>query len=1815
MRKLLLKLVMMAVAVINLSACGSSDDLCGEPTKWIAAYPSERLGVESVIRIEATDTLLSRIDTLRSLRNVFRFTPSVKGEACYVEGGRFVDFLPKEGALKQGKKYTCRVSLKRLTGIDSLKDAEFEFVVERRETKLSELHVAVDAKNAGQVVVSGEILFSCKPTETSLDASRLSCGIDDVRCVIEPTEDELRYRFMISGVERRAKDYDLEIEYNPKDGFSRSKAEVVVPGVAEFKLLSAKRCEGVEPYINLEFSAPLDSNQELDGLITIDRLSTLSFVRTGANVKLYYQDNAFPEMVLRVSELLRAEDGRRLKADVAQYIEQEVIPPAIDIPISGTILPDGTNLKFPFRSVNLAAVDVEVVKIYAKNVLSFLQESRLDYTHSLRHVGRLIHKQTVRLDSDKSTNLHKWQNFSIDLKDLFKEESGAIYNIRLSFRKAYSLYNRAKAREFEEVTAITPSDEKFWNQELDYVWRKAPDYNWETYNWQEQDDPAKDSYYMVHERMPEYNLMASNIGLIVKRANSDRLWCSVSDIMTTQPKGGVLLTAYNYQLQRVGSAYSNEEGFADFQVEGEPFVVVATKGGSATYLKLGSGRELSTSRFDVGGKRTTKGIRGFVYGERGVWRPGDEIHLTLIVEDRERTLPKNHPVTMELYTPLGQLYSTQSISESVDGMYVFNTSTPNDAPTGSWSAKFKVGGEIFDHKVRIETIKPNRLKINIQSPDMLQSGDEADIAIEARWLTGPVAAGMRANVELSLLSGVEPFEDYRGYTFSNPLNRHTISEFEIFSDELDSLGRGKCQLRVPETQHASGMLQANLIVSVEEPSGDESVVAQRVKYSPYKSYVGVDLQGGEFETDDDISLPVVVLDPEGRRVERSIKYKIYHLDWSWWWEGSEVNLSRYVESESSEVVESGELMTSNGRAVIPFRVEYPEWGKYLIYVEEPVSGHATGGVIFVDWPDWRGRASKSDPTSSTMLSFSLDKRSYEVGESAMVYLPKSDGGRVLLSVESSSGVVSRRWVQTSADSETPCKIAVTKEMTPNFYVHATLLQPHAKTINGQPIRLYGIQGAQVVDRRTILHPVIDVAEEILPQQEFTIAVSERDGKPMSYTLAIVDEGLLDITSFKTPQPWAAMNQREALGVSTWDIYNDVIGAYGGRFTSILSVGGDEALRSMSGKEKRFNPVVKFMGPFTINKGVKSHKVTLPMYVGSVRVMVVAAKGGAYGSADRSVAVRSPLMLIPTLPRRVSCGDRVEMPVNIFALEQGVGDVRVEVHAEGAISVGGESSKLLHFTSEGEKLERFNLVCDDKRSGWAKLTIVAEGGGYRAMEVVDIEVCNPMPEIVVSESVVLEGLAKHKFELGDSTLTSATLTIATMPTIDFGGALSFVENYMHLCTEQLSARAMYMLYARRFLSDEQQKRVDKLLPKLLERLSARQLQTGGFTYWLGGSEAHEWATSMAGEVLVEARRQGYAVSTQSVDRWLGYQGKMARRYRHAVGSADDLQQAYRLYTMILAGKHPAAMMNKLRESKYLSKQAALRLAAAYTLSGRTDVAAKLLERSDMLKQMDGSYNTFWSPLRDKAMALESWLLAGDKIRAIELAEEVANEFSATWSSTQELAFVSVAMSRMADVVSDRAAEFAISSGANRSILRDMRGVKEIPVSLAGGSLEVENLGSGELYGWLSTTHRASIKEGVKPSSNGVAVDVHYTDRQGRPIAVDNLKQGSEFIVQIDVKVRGEGSQSFALSYEIPSGWEIWNNRLFGGNCLNDGEYVDVRDERISWYFTLKSGGSRRFAVRLRATYSGEFILPSTICEDMYRAECRAMTESRRVKVRR
>lgn len=1784
-----------------------------EVATWIAAYTPERIDTDAIIRIEMTDSLATLIDTVRPLERVFSFLPSLKGEAHYSKNGRYIDFVP-ESTLKQGKQYNCRLSLSRLTGIDSLKDFSFSFFVERCEVMLTDIRVVVDPNNVEQVIVSGTMLFSTTPSAQSTNASTLTCSYTEAHSAITPTNDKLRHKFTISNIKRRAADTQMSIEYAPLGEFTSTITEVEIPGMEEdFKLLSMERIEAAEPYINLEFSSPLAAEQELDGLIAIDNIEATRIERRGTNVKLYYPINGLGDMIVRVSELLRSNDNRTLDGDIEQHFEQKVIAPAIEIPISGTILPDGASLTLPFRAVNLAAIDIEVVKIYTDNILTFLQQNDIDENYGLRRVGRLIHKQTLRLDGDKSLNLHQWQNFSIDLKNLFKQEHGAIYNIRLSMRKAYSLYNKAQADEFSTECGITHIDRDVWDVCSPHIYREAADYDWWEYDWSESDDPSKDSYYMSNDRVAEYNLMASDIGLIVKRAEGDKLWCSVCDIMTAHPVSGIEVKAYNYQMRVIGSAYTNEQGFADFKVDGKPFVVTASNATSTTYLKINGGHELSTSRFDVGGKRVSQGIKGYVYGERGVWRPGDEIHLTLIVEDKQHSLPKNHPVTMELYTPLNQLYDKQTLTRSVDGIYTFTIATSEDALTGGWDARFMVGAQTFHHTVRIETIKPNRLKIKISSPEVLQSEQSAPIAIESHWLTGPVASGLDANVELSLHSNPHPFEQYSDYTFRNPLYDFSHAEHNIFSGKLDSQGRATCNFAVPTTAQAPGIMQANIIARVREAAGDESLTSHSVRYSPYKSYVGIALGDKEFETDCNLHFAIVAVDAQGLAIERELRYKIYQLDWSWWWEGSADELNRYVQSTTAEVVASGSITTTEGKGEIAFCVEYPSWGKYLIYVEDAVSGHATGGVVRIDWPDWRGHSGKSDPTAASMLSFSLDKRDYEIGEYATVYLPKSEGGRVLLSVENGSRVISRKWVTTSADTETAHRIPITSDMTPNFYVHATLLQPHAQTINDLPIRMYGVEGATVIDRKTILHPVIDAPSEIRPQQEFTIKVREADGKPMSYTLAIVDEGLLDITAFKTPQPWAAMNQREALGVKTWDVYNDVIGAYGSRFSSILSIGGDEALRRAAGKEKRFNPVVEFLGPFTLNGGIKSHKITLPMYVGSVRVMVVAAKDGSYGSADCSVSVNSPLMLLATMPRQLACGDSVKLPVNIFAMEEGVKSVDVSIETEGPVSIIGATTKSIAFSKPGEQLLNFELRCDAAHSGQAKVKIRATGGGQQATDTININVRNPLPDIITSESVVLDSEQRHRFDLLSQ--STAELTIATMPAIDFSGAFTFVANYAHYCTEQLSARAMYLLYARKFLDSDEAALAESALPALLKAIASRQLASGGFVYWPGNDSAHEWATSMAGEVMTEARHQGFTVANQTIDGWKAYQNSAARSYRHTTAEAADIVQAYRLYTLALAGEEPIAAMNKLRESKCISEQALLRLAAAYALIGRSDVANRLIDKAASTPAIDGSYATFWSPLRDKAMALESYLLVGDKSRAFALAKEVASQFSATNCSTQEVAFVSAAMSRMSYVIDKSTSEVAISDDSGeRSVISNLRGVKSLSLDTAHKYVEVINLGNEELYTALMTRRTPSADEQIMPEANGVEIVVRYTDIEGRTINIESINQGDEFLAHIDVRKLSNSSESLALCYAVASGWEIWNERLVGGANNLGTTYTDIRDERISWYFSLGANESRCFTVRLRAAYAGTFILPPTVCEDMYNTACRATTSNSKTIVK-
>ena len=1788
-----------SLAILGISSCKKQtdkDSSTEEIAEYVEAYSAGVIKVTSSIQVIFNENAAPEWNGKR----ILKISPALKGHETWDSTARKLEFVPEPGQLKAGNYYICTVRQSRL--IPGAKDIVFSFKVAERYAEMEVTEVRISADDPETAIVSGKVTLS-EPVENGIVVPSLfkTSTTWKTNTTVD-RYDDWTFEFEMSGLRRsKAGSAAVKVYFDaPAIGFGkRVEVSPVIPGRSEFKVIQANLIDAAEPYISIQFSEPLNDAQSLDGLVYLDELETLRLEREGPQVKLFFYDSSAPTMTLRVDRRIKSNENTPLGTEYKKTFRSVGIPPAVQLLISDGILPDGNNLKLPFKAVNLCAVDVDVIKIFRSNVLSFYQDNQLDGTCELRRYGRLIYKTTVRLDQDPSKNLHQWQNFSIDLKNLFKQEKGAIYRIKLSYKEEYSLFDKNEAPNVLPKAMITAEDEDTWDS----------GYGW-YYSWS-------------GDRFPEVNLVASNIGIIVKSADESKLWITTTDLVSSKPLGGVKVTAYNYQLQPIGQTTSDESGFAEVQLSGKAYIIEAEKGFAVTHMKMRDHEKL-LSRFDVGGKKISKGLKGYVYGERGVWRPGDTLHLTLIIEDKLHKLPESHPATMEFYTPEGQLFGSKTLRNGKDGFYAFEMATNPDSPTGSWNAVFTIGGAQFQKKVPIETIKPNRLKINLSTDrETLTSGGDANISISSHWLTGPVASDLNGTVDIVLHKATLPFPEFRGYTFSNPLRQYTSENLAQIKFQLDTTGCASLSQEMPVAKDAPGMLKADLICKIAEPGGNSSIVANTVRFSTYSHYVGIELEDKDYETDKDLIFKVISVDAEGKpSAGRDLEYKIYRMGWSWWWECSAEKLDRYVNGKDAMLETSGIVTSGSSYTGIPFKVQYPDYGRFLILVKDTESGHTTGGTFFVDWPLWRGHSSKSDPEALSMLSFTTDKKSYEVGETATVYLPVSQGGHALVSFENASGVMSRTWVATSGSGETAWKFKITEKMAPNFYIHISLLQPHKQTLNDLPIRMYGVQNITVSNPASHLTPVITCSDVVRPQTPFTVKVKEEKGKPMTYTLAIVDEGLLDLTNFRTPNPWPAMNEREALGVRSWDMYDDVIGAYAGKFTHVLSLGGDMAIRGTK-KENRFRPVVKFLGPFTINGGTASHKIDLPMYVGSVRVMVVAGHAGAYGNAEKSVIVRSPLMLLSTLPRRLALDESVSLPVNVFAMESGVKDVQVKVSVTGPVKLNGTGAQQIRFAQPRDSLVVFSLKTDAIKSGHATVTVTAEGGGYKAHETLHIDVVNPNPPKSESYSRMLSADEQADFswkgrnpEDGES----AILEISSFPAIDFTGAYEFSRSYSHLCTEQLSSRAFFFLYARQFLSDKDKANSEEILPGILSELALRQKSDGGFVYWPGGSYANSWATSMAGQVLMEAKRQGFKVQQRAIDTWANYQKQTVRNYKHSEHyNLGDLDQAYRLYTLALAKQADLGAMNRLKETSGISLQARWRLAAAYAVAGKTEAVRQLTEDSliSISAPANGLGDTWWSELRDKAMILDALVETGHLGKAMEMASDIAKEFSPQCTTTQELSWVSCAMSALAKAVGTSVANVSIyqSEGALESI-QGGRSVIRKELDFKTGEVHVLNQSNSAIYTHLTVRQRADVNEEVTPSSKGVKVSVEWQTLDGKPIAVAKLKQGTEFrgIITVNELTGATSSESMAITFTAPSGWEIWNDRLFGGN-EDDCEYRDIRDNEIRWYFTLRSGSSRQFAARLQASYEGQFHLPEILCEDMYNPDYKSNTANGMVCVNR
>ena len=1730
---------------------------CSRPASDIVESSTNGL---SGVRMPVQVTLREGVELAEDdLEDAVSFTPSADVEVSRL-GVRTLRIVPKS-PLKSDTRYKVALDASKLTGGKAKGVAEFEFSTPKLRFSYNPcwLQQSDDLK---YYVLVGETVSSDYVAADYVEQRLKIKGLLKPEVAWTHSEDGTVHKYRVENIPTRSDEsYKLTLDF---DLDPKQNVEMEVPRKGEYIVLD--HTVQTEPLaVVVTFSEPLKPNQDFKSLIRFDPKFRTSVDRN--RLYIYPETQLTGNYEVEISREVQNKAGRRLDESYTFTAALPSQAPAIRFTGKGSILPSSNRMSLLFESVNFARARVRVRKIFASNLLQFFQRNYYGDTYfsDMEYVSRVVRDTTIDLGGKASTRLDRTNSYSLDLSRLITDSRKSMYLL-----------------EIRGVDPLIPVE----SNDYDYYFG-----DYRTY--------AERSKVVIQ----------SDIGIICKSSGDEELIVYTTDLVSARPKGSCKVRAYDRQNQQLAEAVTDSEGRAVLKCGDEPYMVLAEANGDAAFVRVERGAALSLSNFDVGGTTDTKGIKGYLFGERGVWRPGDEIYLTLIVAS-DNPLPENHPASLEFYNPNGQLVQSAVSSGSSDGIHTFKLQTTPASPTGIWHAKAAFGGATFEKNIRVDAVKPNRMKIEMHLGDgQTVDAKEFNGRLTARWLHGAPAAGSQVTLLAQLSQIPTRFKGYADYSFDDATKQFAPEEREIVSGTTDA--EGTLQLttdRLSSLEGLSpGMLSGKFTVKVFEKSGDFSVDQQIAAVSPYDAYFGIGVTaqqsdwGEEYlDSKRDHALRLVLLDARGRPATgtEEATVTVYRMSSYWWWDASSAaSQARYAKSALNAQYKTLRTTLSNGRGQVTMRWSAGDYGYYLVRVTGARQAHSATCVVCVSSSDYRGDVS-SVTDAATRLAIARDKDKYVPGDRAKITIPSSPGARALVSVESGSFVRESRWIECT-DRQTSFEIPVREGMAPNVYVSVTLVQPHGNTLNDAPMRLFGVLRLPIEDVGIRLAPVVEMPESVKPESEITIRVRERNGKRMSYVLALVDEGLLGLTRFKTPDPYLYFNATEALGVRTWDLFDYVIGAYGGRIEQLFAIGGDaEQPNTGALRAQRFKPVVRFLGAERLAAGkTNTHRIALPPYFGSVRVMVVASNGRAFGSAAKEVAVKKPLLVQATLPRVVSTDEEIELPVTVFALEKGVGKTDVRVTVNEAFSVVGPQSRSVVLGDEGEQVVTFRLKAG-RQTGIGKVRVTAASSGDNSASEIEIDVREPNPYVTTSEDRILQPGETVRVKPLKASGT-ARLELSSIPPIDLSRRLEYLVRYPHGCIEQITSGAFPQLYLPSVAEcdEEMLQDIDRNIKSVLSRLGSYQLSNGAFAYWSGGTSPSEWGTAYAVHFMTEAAKYGYAVDRTTLDR--------ALKYLRGSTFDNPLTLAYAQYVLALGGTPDRGAMNRLREkSAQAGSNARWLLAAAYALDGNRKVAEELTAQTantaaPKADPYDGTYN---SPERQMAIVLMTQTLLGQREAAFRTALTMSDILKKDkWLSTQSTAWMLNTLANFAST-----GQTGIDARIGREQLRSAKSIASMPLT---AETEVKNTGTGSLYLVVSQSYTPGKGEEAEAAS-GLKIDVRYRDMNGAPLDPRSVAVSTDFYAVVTVTNTSgyERYADLALTHIVPAGWEITSER-----DLSAVTYQDIRDDRVLSYFDLRSGESKEIPIKLTAAYKGRYYLPSVYCEAMYDNSVRALRKGEWIEV--
>lgn len=1532
---------------------------------------------------------------------------------------------------------------------------------------------------------------------------------------------------------------------------------------------------GIEGVVNVHVSQPL-SEELLKQMVRIEPAVRFDISATDDGFMITSREfNPDKKYRLKMSAALEGAFGGKMDGDRTEDVSFGELPPTIQfINSKGIYLSTKGYRNLALNVVNVPKVEVTVVKVYENNMLQlFRRGSRYGYAYDGEDdYQEYEYYGTENLGDTVFTA-------SYDVEKLPKNNAARLLHLDFS----------DKLKGYNGVYVITvASSEQKWVQQSKI-------------------------------------LSLSDIGLIVKQEN-DKMYVFANSIRNATPIKNVKVSFISTNNQQIYTAETNGDGEAvfDHMKEKAPGfnvgLVAAKYGDEYSFIWLDQSR-IETSRFDVGGRSTNAtGLNAWIYAERNLYRPGETIHASAIVRNERWELPGAMPVKLKLLMPNGKEFATRRNTLNEQGSTEASFEIPHTALTGTYVLQAFTGNDVLlaSYNFSIEDFMPDRIKSDLKlNREDYGLGETITADIQADNLFGTAAANRNYEWELNLDKTPFAPKGYEEYNFEVQKKFDFATVFR--TGKTDASGHARESIALANDLRDAGLLKGNIRASVFDETGRPVHRYARFQVFTQPVLVGIRNFDGYVGTRSPLQIGLIALDKDGAPRSQQASVSFVRREWQ---NVIQENGGKYkyVSQWIEKTVHTQQVSISGSGTTVSFTPGLS--GQYEIRVSLPGSSSYVAQSFYA-YGFGDTQYSSFEVNNEGNVTIKADKESYAPGENINLLFTTPFEGRMLVCIERDQ-VIEHVFLQTQNKSAS-LKVKATDAYLPNVYVSATLFRP----MDGGDLPLtvaHGFRNIKVEAPKNKLPVAVSVAEHSRSKTKQTITVKTA---PNAYvTVAAVDEGILQVRNYKTPDPYNYFYQKIALGVGSFDIYPLLLPEYKATLSSTGGDAGDD------GQNGRVNPLfvnrvknVSFWSGIlkADGSGTVRYDIDIPQFSGDIRVMAVAYKDKAFGSFDNHMKVADPIVISTALPRVLSPGDEALMPVTLSNTTDKDAMAEVTVTVEGPLGINGTHSQAVQVKAKSEGRAVFQVLARPQ-IGAGRVVVAVKALGENFTNETEIAVRPPASLQKQFESGTVEAGSTADIPLAANFLAgtmSGNLVLSQSPLAQFTKNLEYLVHYPYGCVEQTTSAAFPQLYYGDLVralgaKDNTGENPNYNVQQAILKLQAMQLPNGSLSYWPGGEYESWWGSVYAAHFMLEARKAGFEVNSASLSRLLEYV-KFRLRKKEIIEyyfngkerkSIAAKEIPYSLYVLALAGQPQQGTMNYYKgNTGMLSLDGRYLLAAAYALSGQKDQARQVLPPAFTGEKANTAFGgSFYSYIRDKALALNALLdIDPASSQVPELARQLSGELRGNpYLNTQETVFSFLALGKIARQSNTTDAEGQVIAGGK--VVASTKGTP-LKIDLKeyfGTKMQVKVNGKGRFYFFrelAGITADGSITEEDKY----LKVRRSYYDRSGKPLAGTTFRQNMLIVVKLTISAQYNGTiDNVVITDMLPAGLEIENTRLNEMPDMkwvtdikdkDEPDYLDVRDDRLN-LFTSVSGSTKTFYYMVRAVSPGRYKLGPVQADAMY-----------------